>query len=107
MIESKGIKKIILELKRVLKENGECYLTLGSKDTWGFKQKDWPLVEPNTRLRMEQGPEYGIPHFYADSDLIQELFYEFNIIKIYQVVDYYENNGKRYDSYHYHILIKK
>ncbi len=30
--DTEGIKKIINELKRVLKQNGECYLTLGSKE---------------------------------------------------------------------------
>lgn len=105
--DTEGMKKIIKELDRVLKVNGECYITLGSKDTWGFKQEDWPLVDPNTRLRMEEGPEYKTPHFYADYDLIKDLFCEFDIVNIRQEVEYNENNGKVYDSYHYHILIKK
>lgn len=105
--DTEGMKKIIKELDRVLKINGECYITLGSKDTWGFKQEDWPLVDPNTRLRMEEGPEYKTPHFYADYDLIKDLFCKFDIVNIRQEVEYNENNGKLYDSYHYHILIKK
>lgn len=105
--DTEGMKKIIKELDRVLKINGECYITLGSKDTWGFKQEDWPLVDPNTRLRMEEGPEYKTPHFYADYDLIKDLFCKFDIVNIRQEVEYNENNGKVYDSYHYHILIKK
>ena len=105
--DTEGIKVIINELKRVLKNDGECYLTLGSKDTWGFKQEDWPLKDANTRIRMEEGPEYKTPHFYADYDLCMELFKDFKIINIYQLIDYYESNGKTYDSYHYHLLIKK
>ena len=101
--DTEGMKKIIKELDRVLKINGECYI----KDTWGFKQEDWPLVDPNTRLRMEEGPEYKTPHFYADYDLIKDLFCKFDIVNIRQEVEYNENNGKVYDSYHYHILIKK
>ena len=105
--DTEGIKKIIKELYRVLKKDGECYLTLGSKDTWGFKQEDWPLKDPNTRLRMEEGPEYKTPHFYADYPLCIELFKDFEIVTIYQVVDYYNRDDKVFDSYHYHILIKK
>ena len=56
---------------------------------------------------MEEGPEYKTPHFYADYDLIKELFKEFNIIHINHIEDFYENNGKAFSSYHYHILIKK
>ena len=105
--DTEGMKKIVKELKRVLKKDGECYLTLGSKDTWGFKQEDWPLEDPNTRIKMEEGPEYMTPHFYADYDLCKDLFKDFEIINIYQVIDYYEDKGNINDSYHFHLLIKK
>ena len=72
--DTEGVKKIISEIKRVLKENGECYLTLGSKDTWGYKQDSWPKVDDNTKIRQDEGPEYGVPHFYADYELIIDLF---------------------------------
>ena len=104
---TEGMKEIIKELKRVLKPNGECYITLGSKDTWGFKQESWPLKDPNTRLKMEEGPEYMTPHFYADYELCKDLFKDFKIITIYQTIEYYESNNKLFDSYHYHLLIKK
>lgn len=104
--DTEGIKKIITELKRVLKVNGECYLTLASKNTWGFKQ-DWPMIDENTKLRMEEGPEYKVPHFYADYNLIKELFKEFNIININQVENFHEDNGGTYTSFKYHVLIKK
>lgn len=103
--DTEGMKQIITEIKRVLRKNGECYLTLGSKDTWGFKQETWPLIDPNTRIRMEEGPEYKVPHFYADYDLIKELFSDFEILNVYQVVDYYDKKDSA--SYHYHILIRK
>lgn len=105
--DTEGMKQVIKELYRVLKNNGECYLTLGSKDTWGFKQTDWPLVDENTRLKMEVGPEYKTPHFYVDYNLAKDLFREFEIVNIYQVIDYYEKNKKVFDSYHYHLLIRK
>ena len=56
---------------------------------------------------MEEGPEYKTPHFYVDYNLLQELFKNFEIINIYQVVDYYKSNAALLDSYHYHILIRK
>ncbi len=105
--DTEGMKKVINELYRVLKNGGECYLTLGSKDTWGFKQEDWPLIDANTKLRMEEGPEYKTPHFYVNYEDAKNLFSDFNIITIYQVVDYFEKEDKVYDSYHYHLLIKK
>lgn len=105
--DTEGMKKIISELKRVLKIGGECYITLGSKDTWGWKQIDWTLVDENTRIRMDEGPEKGTPHFYADYDLITQLFNEFKIEMIYQVEDFYTEKEKVFSSFHYHILIRK
>lgn len=105
--DTKGVKNTIKEIKRVLKPDGECYLTLCSKNTWEFKQENWPLLDENTRLRMEEGPEYKVPHFYADYSLIIDLFKDFKILTVKQVVDYYEKNNKEYSSYHYHVLIKK
>ena len=56
---------------------------------------------------MEEGPEYKTPHFYADYNLIKQLFKDFEIEDIFQVIDYYTDKDKLYDSYHYHVLIKK
>jgi len=105
--DTEGMQKIVEEIKRVLKKDGECYLTLGSKDTWGFKQEKWPLVDPNTRVRMDEGPEKGVPHFYADYHLIKELFKEFTVEQIYQVENFYEKEEGLFESFHYHILIRK
>lgn len=104
--DTAGMRQIVEELKRVLRPEGECYLTLGSKETWGFRQ-DWPVVDENTKIRIEDGPENGIPHFYADYDLIQELFKDFKIELVYQLEDFYEKGGKTLNSWHYHLLIKK
>jgi len=105
--DTQGVRKILEELKRVLKQDGECYLTLCSKDTWGFKQQNWPLVDENTRLRMEKGPEYKVPHFYADYNLIKDLFKDFQIIFIKHIEEFHEHDDKLFNSYHFHILIKK
>ena len=104
--DTEGMKKVISELYRVLKMNGECYLTLGSTDTWGYKE-NWPMVDKNTKLMMVEGPEYQVPHFYVDYNLAKNLFSNFEIIDIHQVVNYYEHDGKVNNSYHYHLLIRK
>lgn len=105
--DTEGVRKIISEIKRVLRENGECYITFCSKDTWGFRQNNWPNVDENTKIRMDEGAEYGVPHFYADYDLIMDLFKDFDIISIAQVQNYYEVKGELHKSYHYHVLVKK
>lgn len=99
--DTEGVIKTAAEIKRILRKGGECYLTLGSKKTWGFQQ-DWPSVDANTKLRMEEGPEYMVPHFYADKELIEELFDSFEILSITHVEDYGMNN--RGIHYHVHLM---
>lgn len=107
--DTAGMQKVAGELYRVLRPGGECYLNLGSKDTWAWKETDWPLVDPNTKLRQEQGPEFNVPHFYADYQLVKQLFQKFDILDIHQVEEFRENptEQKVYESWHYHILIRK
>ena len=105
--DTKGVLQAISEIKRVLKVGGECFLTLASKQTWGFKQEDWPLLDPNTRVRMDDGPEHGIPHFYVDREEALEIFADFEIVSLSHVETYYEHGGREYNSAHFHILIKK
>ena len=105
--DTKGVKQAISEIRRVLKAGAECYLTLGSKATLGDKEKAWHSVDENTKLRMEKGPEYKVPHFYANYDLVKELFVNFKIISITHVEDFWETDGVTNSSFHYHILAKK
>lgn len=104
-----GVRQTIAEIRRVLRWGGECYITLASKLSWGFAKTNWPMVDENTKIRQQEGPEYGVPHFYADYNLIQELFMEFEILKLYQIEDYYtdENDGRVYSSWHWHLLVQK
>ena len=105
--DTAGVKQVIKELYRVMRPGAECYLTLGSKDTGGWKHEDWPLIDENTRLRMEEGPEYKVPHFYVDYPLVKELFKDFDIKNIHQVIDYFDHGDVVNGSYHYHVLIRK
>ncbi len=100
--DTEGVKKIISEIYRVLKNDGECYLTLRSKDSSDYK-KDYPVVDENTKIMVEEGPENGIQHFYADYELISKMFNKFTVIDLKHIGVYYEDRM----SYHYHILIKK
>lgn len=105
--DTKGVKQAISEIFRVLSAGAECYLTLGSKATWESNEKEWPSIDENTKLRMEEGPEYKLPHFYADYNLIKELFANFRIILITHVENFWESNGVTKSAFHYHVLVRK
>ena len=105
--DTQGVIKAISEIYRVLKKGGECYFSLASKATHGFKNTDWPLIDPNTKICMREGPEYGVPHYFADYDGIYELAKDFKVEMIYHVENYYEQFGHGHSSFHYHVLISK
>ncbi len=102
--DTEGVKRAISEIHRVLKPTGECYVTLASQTDWGYRQ-DWKSIDKNTKLRMEQGPEYMIPHFYADYGLVMELFAAFTVIDIQHIQTFFGAED-RY-AYHYHLLCRK
>ena len=103
--DTKGIKIIINEIKRVLKEGGEIYLSLCSKETWSFKDACYPKLDENTVIKTDEGPEKDIPHFYVALDDILDLFRDFSITSIRHVDDCYYDGEKR-NSKHYFILGK-
>ncbi|MDR3126408.1 MAG: class I SAM-dependent methyltransferase [Rickettsiales bacterium] len=105
--DTAGVKQSIAEIRRVLADGGECFLTLGSKETWGWKQ-DWPLLDENTKLRQEDGPENNIPHFYADEGMIPSLLCGFHIARMAHAAEYYDKDGAlAMGGWHYYLLIRK
>jgi ubiquinone/menaquinone biosynthesis C-methylase UbiE len=105
--DSQGIKNIIKEINRVLKSNGEFYLTLCSKNSWSFQEAGYPKHDENTIIKIEDGPENGIPHFYSDEDTITDLFGNFRLINIRHVKDVLLHETALKNSWHYFILGQK
>lgn len=104
--DTEGVKHILKQIRNVLKPEGEAYLTFGSKDSWGWKE-NWPVVDANTKLRQEDGPDHNVPHFFADPETIFELMSDFDIIDLKQIQKIEKANGKIKDHHHYHVLAKR
>lgn len=102
---TEGIKQIINEIERILKDKGELYITLCSKETWSFNHPEFPKIDNNTVQKIG-GIEDGIPHFFVELDDIFELFKNFEIKNIRHTDDCYFS-GKKQNSKHYFILAKK
>ena len=60
--DTKGMQRIMNEIKRVLKPGGEVFMTLCSKETWTFSESGLPKIDDNTVIKTE-GPEKDVPHF--------------------------------------------
>jgi AraC-like DNA-binding protein len=79
--DSAGIKKVIAEIERVLKQDGDVYLSFSSKDSTEFIENWYPKLDENTIINQNPA-EKGIPHFYVDLNDIQKLLKNFNIDNI-------------------------
>ena len=105
--DSQGIKIIIKEINRVLKNGGEFFLTLCSKNSWSFQEAGYPKHDENTIIKIEDGPENGIPHFYSDENTITDLFSNFRLINIRHIKDVVLYGTALKNSWHYFILGNK
>lgn len=102
--DTRGIARIIGEIKRVLKGGGEFYLTLCSKKSWSYREAGYPKLDDNTVIKVEDGPENGIPHFYSDEESIAGLFKDFSLARVRHVQDILFGGTALKDSWHYFIL---
>ena len=101
--DTEGFKKILSEIKRILKPDGEAYFTVGSKESFWFNNPVCIPVDENTKIRVEDGPENGIPHFYIGDEDCGTMFNDFKIIDISNV-----RQLTQYGNFspHYHIWLK-
>lgn len=101
--DSIGIKKVISEIERVLKPNGQVYLSFCSKESTEFIESKSNRLDQNT-LICQREIERGIPHFYADLNNIKELLGNFNIELIKHTEYFYSNfdpNNRRREKHYY------
>jgi SAM-dependent methyltransferase len=100
--DSSGMKQIISEIYRVLKKDGEAFLTFISKNNPSFLNNINRKIDENTILKTEEC-ELDIPHYYTNVENLKYLLNDFLIIKIRQIEDIWEENS----SWHYFVNIKK
>lgn len=99
--DSNGIKKIIAEIERVLKPNGEVYLTFCSKESTEFAEKKFPMFDNNTLISQDE-LEKCIPHFYANLYDLKDLLANFQVELIKHTEYYYDFNYKnRREKFYY------
>ena len=100
--DTEGIMKIIREIERVLKTGGELYTSLCSKFSSEFNESGFPKIDDNTVLCKEDGPEYDVPHFYADLDDVLNILHKFHIDRI-RHINYCYLNSQKIDCQYYYV----
>lgn len=104
--DTEGFTKILSKIKEILKPDGEIFLTLGSKETWSFSEAGFPKLDENTVVKIEEGPENGVPHFFVDLDDIKRLFEpDFELLRVRHTDDCILKGIAR-NFKHYHVWAK-
>lgn len=105
--DTEGVSKTINEIKRIVKNDGEIFLTFGSVETLKLLSEDIHYIEPNVIIK-EDGAEKGIPHFYTDETTIKELLSDFEIISTRLIRNIDLEGLKEFGSHYFvHAKVKK
>ncbi len=106
--DTNGFVQSLKEIERVLKPNGELFLTLISKNTYSYQHIDnYKRVDENTILRDEHETEKDVPHFYVDINDIKKLFcnWKFEITPTEYCT--YDLENSQFFSKHWQMLLSK
>jgi len=105
--DTNGLHKTVSEIERVLRPNGEVFLTFCSKETPEYLDEKADRVDENTILSQDEY-ELGIPHVHLDLDDIVSLLVKFDIEKVRKIqfcrLD--EDNLKAGHHYYVNAVIK-
>jgi SAM-dependent methyltransferase len=85
-----GLKKLISKIYNLLKKSGRLYVTFNSKNSPAFLEKSNVKIDDYTIIKT-RGLEKDIPHTYLKYNDVIKLLVNFNILKVQQIYDYYEN----------------
>ena len=98
--DTTGVQKVIDEIARVLKPGGSVFLTLCSKEHFAFTEEIFPKLDDNTVLKTE-GAEVDVPHFFADKEIIKELFRDYRLLQVRHITDCAMENGEKERSHYF------
>jgi len=98
-VDSAGIAQAIAELRRVLRPNGEVFVTFNSKSNPTYRDSRNKKIDEHVRMKREVDGTL-LPHYYCDRADVLRLLRTFEIIQLKQVEDIYAGRT----SWHYFAL---
>lgn len=102
-----GLKATLHEIHRILRPDGEFFLTLISKSSYSFIHADNnQRIDKNTILRSEQETGDNIPHLFVDLKDIKLFFKDFEFICPPEEDFVYQIENPQWYSVHWKIIAK-
>lgn len=94
---------IIGELNRVVKNGGEIFVTLLSKEDENYVNYGLKRVSQNVVMKQDGKEGPLVAHYYVDYDEIFKLFGQFEVLSCQKIVEYI----KGHKLIHYHLRMRK
>jgi hypothetical protein len=88
--------------RRTVREGGEIFITLNSKNSPTFHNPDYPRIDDNTIMKT-LGPELGVPQCYLDEQEVREVMKDFGLIRLRLIQDIHDKGC----GWHYFVHAKK
>ena len=98
----KGLSKVLSEIRRVLCEGGEAYITLNSKESDEWRLLEEAKIDDFTLMKTEPG-DVDLPHTYLSYEEVMQVLARFTIVQVQQIFDY----GETKKHAHFHIKLQK
>ena len=93
-----GLVKVISEIHRVTRKDGQVFVTFNSKDSAAWELFSDRKIDEYTLYKTE-GPEVDVPHTYVEYVDVVKLMKDFQILKIQLIIDY------KQDRKHAHFFV--
>ena len=97
------LPKIICELYRIVKTDGEVFVTMLSKDDEYFSANKKDRISDNVVLKRDGKNGSLVPHYYIDYEEIQPLFSKFTILGCQKIMEYIHGHVLS----HYYIRLRR
>lgn len=97
-----GVEKVVSEIRRVLGNGAEAYLSFNSRSNPSFGDPKNRHIGEHTVVRTE-GVEAGVPHYYVDEAEVKRLLSGFEFIRFTHVNEITETRSR----WHYFVLARK
>jgi len=88
-----GLKNVVSKIGRVLKQGGELFITLNSKENDAWTSDVYKKIDQYTLLK-DETTEENVPHTYLSYEEVLGLLKSFKTLKIQQIFNYW--GGKKH-----------
>ncbi len=105
--DTQGVRRILSEMRRVLRNGAEWYLTLIAKENPGFRDAPQSRrMDENTVLRDDSDTERNVPHFYAGAQELERVLEGFAILEDPVREAQYSLRNAAYGTTHWKLLVR-